>query len=475
MRRPYSRATCAAVAGWLLAAALLAAAPPASAHGGSETFHVSGAVYSVAWNKQGTQFAAATASGNITLYDGVAHSTVRTWHAHEGPINEVAFSPDGAKIASASGAYKVPNVERTLKVWDLNGGLLLNISGHYDWVTSVAWSPDGSMIASSSGVDDHDNPANAFGEVMFWNASTGGLVWNASPLESYPARIAWAPDGHALAAQGHLNDLWLLDPRAAPRTMELINHSYRDPVGHASHGWAVTWSPDSRFVLGGYSYDSDLDGATDVGPLVIYDTQQDGPDGFALQAMRGDLHARPAEWVGWDSTRDYIASCSGTDLLDTQGAAPVPGQDGKVDAGELVVWNYSNSTGGRLKAENVFIFGGSWCSSLAWRPGNLTLAAGNADGTVKLYILDEDGDGCFVWVDAAPQDASTCSRPPQAPSLSFLEAYGLYILLASAAAVGALGVVAARRSSVRPEPERTGRRESSRARSNGRRRSSRRR
>ena len=446
----------------LLAVSLAGLPAPAAAHGGSEVFGVSGAVYVVTWSADGTMFAAATDTGNITIYDGVSHVLFAMWHAHDGPINEVAFSPDGRRIASASGAYKVATVERNVKVWDITTPtptLQLTMGGLYDWGVSVAWSPDGSMIAASSGVDDHQNRSQAYGEVLFWNSTTGVVVWNASPLDSYPARISWAPDGHALAAVGHLNDVWLLEPPrpGAPATRALINHSFFDIVGHASHGWAAAWSPDSRFLLGGFSVDFDHDGRTDLGLVLVFDPSDRDADGYARQVMRGEIHGRPAEWVGWDSSGRFVASCSGTDLFDMSGSTPRPGTDNIVDTGELVIYNFTKSIGKRtLIGENVFLFGRSWCSSLAWRPGNLTVAAGNADGTVKLYVLDEDGDGCMLWVDSAPLDPNECeAATPYTPT--FLESWGLPLLGVGAVAVAVGGFLLVRRSRVDVEPHRNGR------------------
>jgi WD40 repeat protein len=462
----------AALAGLLLAsAALLAFAPPSSAHGGTDSFIASGAVYSVAWSADGSRFAAATSSGNITIYDGVLHFESARWHAHDGPINEVVFSPDGRKVASVSGAYRIASTEQTLKVWDIGTvppTLLLNITDFYDWVTSVAWSPDGTMIAASSGVDNHDDPTKIYGEVKFWNAVTGTLVWNATAHEpqfaensSYPARIAWSPDGSRVAALGHLSDLWLLYPYEQPRRMELINHSYRDLIGHASHGWAVSWSPDSRYIVGGFSYDytrpsastSDFapDGRTDSGPVIVFDPTQKNADGYAVQLMRADIHSKPAEWVSWDPTGTYIASCSGADLVNATGGQVRAGQDGVVDAGELIAWDFRNSTRGQLKPVNVWLFGTSWCSSDAFQPNRLAVLVGNADSTVRLYAFDEDKDGCMVWADAADLDPTVCAAPTL-PVAAFIEAWGLPIALGAGAA-GAAGVWAWRRGrSLRAEP-----------------------
>jgi WD40 repeat protein len=459
----------------LLAASLVAVSlpggpvGPADAHGGTtDNFTASGAVYTVAWSNDGLLFAAGTASGNITVYSGTFHYEMARWHAHDGPINQVVFSPDGLRIASVSGAYRSTVTEKTLKVWNLTGALLLNITNHYDWVTSVAWSPDGTMIASSSGVDNHVETDKIYGEVKFWNANTGALLWNASAAtpqfaeaSSYAARIAWAPDGHAVAALGHLNDLWLLYPYEQPRRMEEINHSYRDIIGHASHGWAIAWSPDSRLLVGGFSYDftrpsaqsADFnpDGSTDSGPVIVFDPSRRNSEGFAIQTMRAEIHSRPAEWVSWDSQGQYIASCSGADLIDARGSQAIAGQDGNVDAGELVIYNYTNSTGTRLQPVNVWIFGHSWCSAVTFRPGNQTVLAGNADGTVKLYVFDYDGDKCMAWEDDAPADATICTSGGGTVS-NPLDTWGLPILLLLGAGAAAAGLIFVRRAERRELP-----------------------
>ncbi|MCP4743472.1 MAG: hypothetical protein GY871_14800, partial [Actinomycetales bacterium] len=56
----------------------------------------------------------------------------------------VAWSPDGERIASGSGAS-------TLRIWDAaTGENLSTLREHDGWVSSVAWSPDGKRIASGS-------------------------------------------------------------------------------------------------------------------------------------------------------------------------------------------------------------------------------------------------------------------------------------------------------------------------------------
>lgn len=430
-----------------LAATLLVASPvpvPASAHGGQDTFFGDEAVYTVAWNPQGTRFAAGTSTGNISVYDGVGHLLLLKWHAHDGPINQVVFSPNGSEVATASGGYKNASSERDVKVWrlPLSGAptLRLTLTGHYDWVPTIAWSPDGRYIASASGVDDHEDVAKAFGEVFVWDAVAGGQpLWKATPLDSYPSRLAWSPDGREIAALGHLSDIWLLN--VTTKEMLRISPSYRDPVGHASHGWAVAWSPDSRYVVGGFSRDLNQDGSTDVGPVVVFDTQLLDGDGFARLDRDAYDHTKPAEWVSWDSSGRYIASCSGADVLFFDGT---PGSDGVVDVGEVIIYD-AVSEPGNLTEIHTFRGGFSFCSSVEWRPGNLTVLAGNADGSVRLYVLDEDGDGCWVWDDAAPYDPEVCALPQGTGDVPGQTYVGLLLLAAGAVGVGGAGVWIMRR------------------------------
>ncbi|MCP4599332.1 MAG: hypothetical protein GY847_02140 [Proteobacteria bacterium] len=61
----------------------------------------------------------------------------RSLHGHEGPISQIAWSPDRRTLASASN-------DQTIRLWDAaTGKLLQTLTGHSYSVYSVAWSPNG--------------------------------------------------------------------------------------------------------------------------------------------------------------------------------------------------------------------------------------------------------------------------------------------------------------------------------------------
>ncbi|MBO9466038.1 trypsin-like peptidase domain-containing protein [Tropicibacter sp. R15_0] len=67
---------------------------------------------------------------------------------HEGSVYGAHFSPDGARLVTASS-------DKTARIWDVaTGEQLVSLRGHEGWVADARFSPDGTVIATVSGGQD---------------------------------------------------------------------------------------------------------------------------------------------------------------------------------------------------------------------------------------------------------------------------------------------------------------------------------
>jgi WD40 repeat protein/serine/threonine protein kinase len=143
--------------------------------------HTDGIVQ-MAFSPDGAQVVSASHDGTIRVWS-VAGGEPVVARGHDGAVGAVAVSPDGSRIASGG-------ADRTVRVWDRSGRLVSTLRGHEASVTAVAWSPDGRILASGSGDKT----------VRLWNVATteerevlaGHLAWIAA--------LAFSPDGRELVS-----------------------------------------------------------------------------------------------------------------------------------------------------------------------------------------------------------------------------------------------------------------------------------
>ena len=166
---------------------------------GKEVFHnlpaaTSGAS-AVAFSPDGRRLATGSTEGIIKVWDVATGQPLRTLTGHTSGVTSLAFSPDGCRLASSSlgGVIKVwdrdamsPKEPRTLVAhsWQSGKGPL-TLMGHTGSVAQVAFSPDGTRLASAS-MD---------GTLKLWDARSEP---EARTLEG--RTVAFSPDGKRVAS-----------------------------------------------------------------------------------------------------------------------------------------------------------------------------------------------------------------------------------------------------------------------------------
>jgi WD40 repeat protein len=126
----------------------------------------------------------ARVGGGVKVWDVQTGQQLLPLKARGG--DPVAFSPDGKRLASVS-------LDNTVIVWNVQTGEeLLTFQGR--GVTNLVFSPDGRRLASTSG----HGPAS-LGELKLWDARTGQelLTFKGGGMGS---SVAFSPDGHRLAS-----------------------------------------------------------------------------------------------------------------------------------------------------------------------------------------------------------------------------------------------------------------------------------
>jgi WD40 repeat protein/DNA-binding SARP family transcriptional activator len=219
-------------------------------------------------------------SGLVELRDATTGEPVESWHGHDVDVNDVAFSADGALLATTGD-------DGAARIWDPGTQDLLHSTEGEGAVWHPSFSPDGHLFA-----------ANWESEraVRVVDLSTGEMLAELGPFAD-PAASAFSPDGLRLAV-AHGAAVKVFDLATQEPTMTLEGHSElvaairwspdQRSIATASHDRTVgIWSADTgeqRFVLAGHTWGvSGIAWSPDSTRLV-----SGAPDGARVWALGDD-------------------------------------------------------------------------------------------------------------------------------------------------------------------------------------------
>jgi WD40 repeat protein len=179
----------------------------------------------------------------------------RTLTGHHGPIESLALSPDGRRVALAVGSYV-----HLLRLG--SGQLERTLVGHREVVTSVSWSRDGRILASASNDDT----------VRLWDASNGAALRVLTGVKGDMNTVSFSADGKRLATGGDdkLVRIWDVSNGRPGRVLR----------GSSSRVHGLAWRPDGRALAA----------VSDDGLVRVWDTVS-GKVARALPAAAGGSRA----------------------------------------------------------------------------------------------------------------------------------------------------------------------------------------
>jgi WD40 repeat protein len=152
--------------------------------------HHDDVVYDVAYSPDGKRIATACWDGMARVWDAKTGQLLLTLKGHTEAVIAIAYSPDGQRIATGSN-------DQTAKIWDANSGKeLLTLTDPKNWVQGLSFSPDGTRLVIIS-----TNPDTNANNAKLRDIFTGKelLTFSTHQGNKFFKAVAYSPDGKRIA------------------------------------------------------------------------------------------------------------------------------------------------------------------------------------------------------------------------------------------------------------------------------------
>jgi WD40 repeat protein len=328
-------------------------------------------VFDVAYSPDGKRLA--TTSGiDLTLWDALTGKELPHLPGQptDGQLTGIAFSPDGKWLAVAGGSISTrrPDDDKAkggnrgfVRILDATTGKeLRTLNGHRDIAFGVAFSPDSKSVASAGGWGER--PA----ELKQWEVATGKELLDLRGHTQTVWQVAFSPDGKTLASTSDDGTARLWEVATGCELMALR--------GHRGSVTGLAFSPDGKRL-------ATAAGTQDTKPAEVKVWER--ASGQAILSWRAHTGMIPRlafspdgkrlATGGWDRTVRVWDAASGDELYTFRGHR------------EFV--DVQPNRGGRSMARGPHI---GAVTGVAFSPDGKRLATGSSDYTVRVWDVTRD-------------------------------------------------------------------------------------